>query len=283
MQNITFFDPKHWNELDRFYKFHTTTYKLSPIFHRAISGARNHLVRANSLRRLADKYRTSLAIDSNKNNTGRSIDNTKNHELTTIVESFFLSLYSAVDCTCKGVIFNIYNNKVDGISKSTRQLFTRASDNKIGTGVPQVIMSSLREASWYSDFMKLRDEITHLDVGYCFYNNETKQIAYCHQGLKSNNTGLLIDDIYERMNKLFDNVYKFLMQIYGELNKGLENKEIKHLCGFFNNHIYQRNIRLSETDDFNSGHCASFHWFEKNINLSCPFVSTCGAYKRAKL
>jgi hypothetical protein len=74
----------------------------------------------------------------------------------------------------------------------------------------------------------------------------------------------------------------FLGEIFRFLNSELVDDEVWQLCGIFSGRIYSRFVSPKDANDFNSGKCDAYKWFEKEDNPTCPFVDSCEAYKRVK-
>jgi hypothetical protein len=51
-------------------------------------------------------------------------------------------------------------------------------------------------------------------------------------------------------------------------------------CGLYRGLLYIRMIEPPPDLNFNSGHCASWNWFEQDSEKFCPLAKQCGAYSR---
>jgi hypothetical protein len=196
--------------------------------------------------------------------------------IAAVIESSITSLYSSID-TARKVVTHIYA-KHRGLPSSTRKTFQAALADKIDERVPQKIRSAFKNANWYPKFRSLRDGLTHLGAGSCYFDRNTGLIKYFHDGLGEGNKAMCIQDIFGELDGYIKEVNRFLGQIFRALNLTLENNEVYQMCGVFNFRIYMRYVRPKEAIDFNSGRCDSYTWFEQPTNPKCPFVDSCGAY-----
>jgi len=270
------FAPEQWGQLDRFQRFYPKTYAFDFHTQKAVGGAANHLRKAWILCNVT-KERVGLLEEDHKQfqSCGYTPAN-RAKELSALVETVILELYSVVDCTRKVVTF-IYRD-YKGVAQSTHKFFQRARDGKIDEAVPQVIRDTFAFADWYSDFRRMRDELTHADIGSCNQNTQTGKVAYFHLGLGDKQKALVIDDIFSYLDNLFEQVNVFLGRIFAYLNGTLSNSASLQICGFFGGRVYTRYVKPQEAKDFNSGRCDAYKWFEKEGNPPCPFMSQCKAY-----
>ena len=274
------FAPQYWGQLERFAQFYSKTYKFRPNSMKALSGAANHFRKAVTFKNLSIKLVPNLEIDKKELEANGYTPAENSMELSAVIEGIILELYSSIDCTRK-IINEIYG-KYPGIPDSTRKLFQNAFDNKIDERVPEILRATLREANWYTGFRKIRNELTHSDVGSCHSDPKTSKISYMHTGFQIDGKALVIDDIFDKIEKTFSDVNTFLGKIYVFLNSTLSEEEVWQVCGFFGYRLYSRFVIPSKAVDFDSGRCESYEWFEKDKNHTCPFVDTCGAYRNKK-
>lgn len=272
------FAPEHWGELQKFKEFYPQTYNLNPNTTKAVSGALNHFSKAIILKNLSFKLKPNLEIDKkelDKNGYSKSINS---RELSAVIEAIILELYSSIDCTRK-VVGEIYKN-LQGVPNSTRKFFRNALENKLDENFPEQMKKAFKEATWYNEFRKIRDELTHSDTGSCHLNRKTKKVFYTHSGFKIDNKALVIEDIFEKIEETFKDINELLSIVYHFLNSQLSDKEVRQNCGFFDGKVYSQFVKPIDAIDFNSGRCESFEWFEKEENPTCPFTASCGAYLR---
>ena len=274
------FAPEYWDQLERFTQFYSQTFDFSPGTKKAVSGALNHFRKVLILKSLALKIKPNLELDNQELEKNCFTPANNSRELSAVIEGIILELHSSIDCTRK-VLYAIFKN-YKGIQNSTRKLFQNAFHDKIDDRFPEYLKETIKGAHWYSGLMKIRDELTHSDVGSCHLDRKTDKVSYIHTGFTINGKALVIEDIFEKVDDTFKDVNEFLSKIYGFLNSQLSDNEVWQMCGIFGGRIYSRFVKPSEAIDFNSGRCEAFQWFEKEENPTCPFVETCGAYKNRK-
>jgi hypothetical protein len=261
------FAPERWGTLEKFQKFHHNTYTFNKNDFHALQGASNNLHKALTLYRVAKQHIITLEEDNEQlKKTGIS-SGIRGQELSALIESTIIALYSSLDCA-RMVVTGIYKNH-RGVKQSTRKFFQSCYHGSIALTVPAEIRSAFKDASWYYDFMKLRDTLIHSDVGSCHQDGENKKIIYFLPALGTNTRVKVIDDIFEYIDKLIR-----------QINSLLNDTEIKQYCGIFNKRFYWRLVKPNEAIDFNSGRCDAHKWFDTTEISKCPFISTCGAYTR---
>ncbi|KAA0139160.1 hypothetical protein FYZ48_11000 [Gimesia chilikensis] len=279
--NLLYFSPQHWGEVERFTKFWNTTYSFNRLSQKRLRGILGHFNKASHLFQIAKRLEPSLEIDEKhlQEHGFSPAHNAK--ELAAIIESIFCEQYSTLDCS-RFVLHSIYPNH-KGIKKSTRATFQNAYESKIDNRVPETIIKALaRTEDWYPELLRLRDEITHSNVGYAHRDKETGLICYLHDGLGTPNRSLVIEDTFHEIEKYFELINQFLGVVFQELNRTLIDNPIDQICGIFGGRVYQRKVSPSEAIDFGGGECISFKWFDLEENPNCPLKDNCTAYTRAK-
>lgn len=271
------FAPEYWGELDRFVYFYAETYNFKTATQKAVSGALNHCRKAVTLKNLAIKLVPNLELDKKELEANGYTPAINSSELSAVIEGIILELYSAIDCTRK-IIQEIYG-KYSGVPDSTRKLFQNAFDDKIDDRVPEILRKALKDAHWYTGFRKIRDELTHSDVGSCHMDSQTGKVSYMHTGFKIDGRALVIEDIFKKIDETFVDANQLLGKIYQYLNSTLSDNEVWQMCGVFGGRIYSRYVIPKKVVDFHSGRCDAYKWFEKEENPTCPFIENCGAYK----
>jgi hypothetical protein len=279
--NLISFTPEQWGQLERFMRLHSGTFKFTPTTQRALSGAYNHFRKALTFKSLAVKLIPNLEIDEKELEANGYSSARNSKELSAVIEGIILELYSSIDCSRK-VITEIYG-KYRGIPDSTRKLFQNTFDDKIDERIPEFLRKTIKEANWYTPFRKIRDELTHSDIGSCHRDTKTGKIFYMHSGFQVKGKTLIIEDIFGQIEKDFSNTNEFLGKVFAHLNTLLSDEEIWQMCGIFGGRIYSRFIIPSKVVDFNSGRCDAFRWFENEPDHKCPLVDKCGAYKNRRL
>jgi len=272
------FAPERWGTLELFQHFYGNTHHFDRDTQKSLPGTANHFNKALILFEVAKQHVTLLSEDRTQLTECGYTSARRGRELSALLESALLDLYSSIDCTRKVVTF-IYR-KHGGVKQSTRKFFQSAAGGTIGTTVPEGIRKAFACATWYTDFRVLRDAITHSDVGSCHSDEKSGKVFYLHAGLERDGKNLVIEDIFDHIDKLKDSVNQFMGQVFQCLNADLKDDEVWQMCGVFDGRIYSRLVRPSEAIDFNSGRCDAFAWFEKEENPVCPFMQECLAYRR---
>ncbi len=279
--NLMFFSPQHWGEVERFSKFWPTTYEFNRRTQKRLRGIVGHYSKAGYLFQIANRLAEGLDIDEQQlKETGYSpTHNAK--EVASVVESILCEQYSVLDC-CRAVLCEVYPNH-KGIKKSTRGTFQKAHSEELDERVPEVIRNTLRDTSgWYPFLLKLRDEITHSNVGSCHKNHDSGALIYMHDGLGTPGKSLVIEDIFAEITTFFEKINELLGVLFRELNASLEDTPTDQFCGIFGGRMYQRTVRPSEAIDIHGGVCKSHEWFDLPDHPDCPLKETCNAYSRAK-
>lgn len=272
------FAPERWGTLERFQHFYGNTHHFDRDTQKALPGAANHFNKALILFDVAKQHVTLLSEDRTQLKERGYTPARRGRELSALLESVLLDLYSSIDCTRKVVTFIYRQHR--GVKQSTRKFFQSAAGGTIGTTVPEGIRNAFACATWYDAFRALRDAITHSDVGSCHLDEKTGKVFYMHTGLVRDGKDLVIEDIFDHIDKLKESVNQFMGQVFQCLNEGLNDDEVWQMCGVFDGRIYSRLVRPCEAVDFNSGRCDAFAWFEKEENPDCPFMHECSAYHR---
>jgi hypothetical protein len=271
------FTPERWGEVERFQRFCGVTYAFDVRDQRALAGTSNHFLKAQRLRRLAEKLKPNLEIDhAQLEETGYTAAE-NSAELATVFESSILELYSSVDCVVK-VLRAIYGKKVRGFKGSTRGFFQNI--DKLGEEFPRQLMEIIASADWYKSLLHLRDELTHLDTGNVGFHAQSGRVWYRHSGIKEGGNSLLIEDISGWFDDISTQINGFLGGIFHFLNLTLEDKAIFQMCGMVEGRVLHRYVSPRENLSFDSGSCGAWAWFELPENPSCPFKENCGAYSR---
>lgn len=273
--------PEMWGSLEKFGKFYAGTFALSKTGKRAVSGAINHFHKAVTLHDLAIKLTPNLADDEKELYEKGYSSAINSKELSAVIEAVILELYSSVDCTRK-VVTEIYSTQYRRVPDSTRRYFQRIRENKIDPEFPEQLVIAVQEATWYDRLRQLRDELTHHDTGSCHKNSDSNKVNYMHQGISIEGRPLIIDDIFEHLRTIFNDVNQFTGRVFAYLYTQLNDEPVMQVCGFFGGRCYTRMVKPSEAIDFHGGTCEAYKWFELEDNPTCIFAAECDAYKRLK-
>lgn len=275
------FSPEQWSPLDRFTKFHRTTYSIEQPAEIALRGIGTHLSKANIFYGLAVAIAPRIIEDDKEVEANGYSPAIRSKEITSLVESVFCELYSSLDCMCR-VLGGVFNNNRGVPKKSAHRFFDRAGRGNSVIDLPEGIRTALANASFYNSLEKIRTSITHYDGGTCCLDKSTGKIFYIlPEPLKGERSDKL-DDIFGYLCKLSQQIVQIYYNVFSELNKTLKDCETEQICCISYGRVYMRRVLPSEAVDFHSGTCDSYRWFEKPENPKCPFLGKCGAYSRAK-
>jgi hypothetical protein len=278
---VVSFYPKNWGEVDRFSHFYSTTYKFDERLAGILRGVAGHFHKAIILEELAHSLAPDLKKDREELSAKGHSSNKNGARLAAVVETIFCELYSSVDCARQvvGEIFHGYQ----GVPDSTRRFFQNADAGKLDSRLPEPIRNSFSKADWYHILRRLRDAVTHSDVGSCYFDESSGKTKYINTAIKEDaGKCLVIEDVFGQIAAFQNEINKFHGQIFRVLNQTLKNDEVFQICGFFGGRVYSRFVRPLDAINFNSGRCDALSWFEQEGNPRCPFADNCGAYKRAK-
>ncbi|MGY5732407.1 hypothetical protein [Vibrio chemaguriensis] len=280
--SVRVYAPEHWGTLEKFSRFYAHTYKLSNTGRRCVSGAQNHFHKANTLLHLANKLVPNLDLDDQELNEKGFSHAANANELSAVIESAMLELYSSVDCARK-VVTEICQKewKLQGVPDSTRKLFKKVRDGKMVADFPEQLELAITEASWYEEFRIIRDELTHQDTGNCHKDNDTGAISYMHTGITNQGRSLIIGDIFKFLDQIFKGVNQFLGRVFAYLYTTLSDEPVRQICGIFEGRAYTRFVRPSEAIDFNGGVCAVKDALALPENPNCAFMGNCKAFENA--
>lgn len=282
LSNVRIYAPEQWGTLEKFHKFYGNTFVLSNTGKRCVSGAQNHFHKARTLYDLAQKLAPNMELDDKELNEKGYSHAANASQLSAVIESILLELYSSVDCARK-VVTEICQKewKLQGVPDSTRKLFKKVKDGEMPTKFPEELKIAISEAVWYEEFRIIRDELTHQDTGLCHRNRETNVVSYMHSGITSHGRNLVIEDIFKYINDIFAGVNQFLGRVFAYLYSTLKDDPLRQICGIFQGRAYSRFVRPSEAIDFDGGVCAVKEAILSEQNPDCPFMSTCKAFEKA--
>lgn len=272
---VIIFNPENWGTLERFQKFYFKTYPFKRYMQNVVSGAANHYRKALCLTAIALELSPKLVDDDTELAQKGYTDAKHSNELSAIIESVILELYSSLDCTRK-VISEIYKGH-KGVKDSTHGLFNAMFENKVADTVPSEIRETFRAASWYPELLKIRDTLTHSDIGSC-HLGEGNKIFYTNSGTGDGYRSFSKEDIFQYLYTLQEQINRFNGNIFAYLYTTLKDEEVQQACGIFGGLFYMRYVRPKDAIDFNSGRCD--HSFDSSGKPRCPFADICAAYGR---
>lgn len=269
------FYPQKWGTLERFQHFYSTTYSFDRSTQYSINGSGNHFYKALNIIEVAKEFSPRLSEDQVELEEKGYTNSLRSKQLSALIEAIILEFYSSIDCT-RHVVTTIYK-KHRGVRESTRKFFQAAFDGRIAETVPLDIRDAFKNAQWYDELRRIRDALTHSDVGSCHLDMTSQTISYMHPGLGDNKRAFTIKDIFAYLATLKIQINQFMGKVFNCLNATLLDKEVRLICGIFNGFIYSRFVRPSEAINFDSGKCNA--WFDNSV-ANCPFAGKCDAYNR---
>ncbi len=278
---VVSFYPPSWGEVDRFSHFYSTTYRFDERLTGILRGIPGHFHKAIILEELAQSIAPDLRKDREELSAKGYSGNKNGARLAAVIETIFCELYSSVDCA-RQIVGEVYHG-CQGVPDSTRKFFQNAAAGKMDQKIPEPVRNAFAKADWYHMLRKLRDAVTHSDVGSCYLDEGSGKTRYMNTATKDDGDKcLIVEDVFGRIETFKKEVNSFEGQIFRVLNQTIKNEEVFQVCGFFSGRVYSRFVRPLDAVDFNSGRCDALGWFEKEGNPRCPYADNCGAYKRAK-
>ena len=273
---ILMFTPERWGEVSKFGKFYSGTFEFDERAQRSISGVESHIQKHLTLVSLAKKLEPNLEADRAQLEEQGFTPAANAHEVAAVIEAAILELYSSIDCTVR-VLAAVYNKDSRGFKNSTRSLFQNI-ENVSGL-FPPGLKATIAGASWYWDLLHLRDELTHLGTGSVHAHENTKSLKYFNFGMKKAGEAFVVDDLFEWLDNMFEEVNRFLGEVFRHLNGRLKDEPVFQICGMVKGRALHRYVSPAGELTFDSGQCGAWIWFDQPENPTCPFKQQCGAYK----
>ena len=270
------FVPETWGEAARFQALHRGTYWLDDDAERALTGVTAHYGRCLLLTNLAKKLAPKEQAGQRKRQARGRADAALPEEASAAVETAILELYSSVDCTAQ-VLRAIYGEDARGVKKLLG-FFSRGARNMSG-GLPESLKSFLREALWFEDLCRIRDELVHAELGVVHWNERDGSAEYANPEVLLHGEGLVLEDVLGWLEEMRGEANEFLGEAFRQLNETLNDRPVKTSCGMVGERPHERWVSPAEELTFDSGMCASWQWFERPENPTCPFKESCGAYR----
>ena len=273
---ILMFTPERWGEVSKFGKFYSGTFEFDDRTQRSISGVHSHIQKYLTLVSLAKKLEPNLEVDRAELEEKGFTPAANAREVAAVIEAAILELYSSIDCTVK-VLEAVYKKESRGFKKSTRRFFQNIES--VSGSFPSDLKTTIAGASWYRNLLHLRDELTHLDTGSVNAHENAKSLRYFHFGIGMAGETFVLDDIFEWLDDMFEDVNRFLGEVFRHLNGCLKDEAIFQICGMVKGRALHRYVSPVGELNFNSGQCGAWTWFDQPENPTCPFKKQCGAYK----
>lgn len=273
---ILMFTPEQWGEVSKFGKFYSGTFEFDNRVQRSISGVQSHIQKYLTLVSLAKKLEPNLEVDRVELEEQGFTPAANAREIAAVIEAAILELYSSIDCTVR-ILAAIYMKDSRGFKKSTRGLFQNI--DKITGSFPLNLKTTIADASWYWNLLYLRDELTHLETGSVNAHENTKSLRYFHFGIKKSGGTFVLNDVFEWLDNMFEEVNRFLGEVFRHLNECLKDEAVFQICGMVKGRALHRYVSPVGELTFDSGQCGAWTWFDQPENPTCPFKEQCGAYK----
>ena len=97
--------------------------------------------------------------------------------------------------------------------------------------------------------------------------------------MKKKGEAFVVDDIFEWLDNMFEEVNRFLGEVFRHLNGRLKDEQVFQICGMVKGRALHRYVSPAGELTFDSGQCGAWIWFDQPENPTCPFKQQCGAYK----
>lgn len=275
------FAPELWAEVDAFAALYSSTYVFEQREARALGGVKRHFEKAQLFRDKAAQSINALTVEqADLDRLGYSAA-IQGRETAQNIEAAISELYSCLDCTAK-TVRAIYKKGSRGFKDSTSFLFT--SPEKITGDFPDHLKCIFASAAWEKQLRHIRDELVHYGTGHCdLTRSDTPTVRYLHLGIKIDEKPLEILNIVGWFDEQRDQVNAFLGAIFHFLRGTLKAGPITTLCGMLDGRALVRELDPTERQiTFHSGKCLAVAWIENPELPTCPFITACGAYGRAR-
>lgn len=259
---ILMFTPERWGEVSKFGRFYSGTFEFDKRTQRSISGVESHIQKHLTLVSLAKKLEPNLEADRAQLEEQGFTPAANAQEVAAVIEAAILELYSSIDCTVK-VLAAVYKKDSRGFKKSTRRLFQNIESV---TGFPPDLRAAIAGASWYWDLLHLRDELTHLGTGSVHAHENKRALKYFNVGMKKAGEPFVVDDIFEWLNNMFEEVKRFLGIVFSHLNGHLIDEPVYQICGMVEGRMLHRYVSPAGELTFDSGQCGAWIWFDQPEN-----------------
>lgn len=278
------FAPERWGQVERFRRLWPSTYKFDLDDIAYVSGVEAHFHKFQVFRGLANELLPKLAKDREELDRDNFTNATEARKLAAVVEAMFGELYSMLDCTRRTLTL-IYPKCTPNVDRGLGRFLGDASDDAWAPGIPPRLKDSLRDTSWFSTCLELRNQSVHSDPGNCHADKGGK-ISYMSSKIISEGKGAkaqVVNDILGNLDSWLDAANQTTGRVFRALNETLKDNEVQMPCGIFNFRFYERTVKPSEATTFNGGRCKSRSWFDAAPDENkCPLRDRCGAYRAAK-
>ncbi|MCX6901030.1 MAG: hypothetical protein NT105_20340 [Verrucomicrobia bacterium] len=275
------FTPEHWSRLERLRSLLGEPLPTTRDCYEALDACIGHLRKYQVFERIAARIVPNLPKDREELEHRGGSRNIHSEEFGALIEAMICELYASLDGLRQFLC--VVFPKTQGMQKkSNEKLFKRAKEQAYGADFPEPMRVALAAAydDWFPKLRDLRTEISHGTVGSFHLDARSNNVTYFNQGLGSPHRAFVLKDVVTVVRGYEAQVRSLLENVAGFFLPQLVPVPRMYPCGFYLGRIYIRMVAPSLEVDFNSGHCASWDWFEKEPGHFCPLAKQCGAYDR---
>ncbi len=247
----------------------------------ALDACLGHLRKYQVFARIADRVVPNLPKDREELERYGGSRNLHSEEFGALLEAMLCELYASLDGLRQFLC--VVFPKMQGLqNKSNEKLFRRAKERAYGKDFPEPVRVALEAAynDWFPKLRFLREEITHGTVGFFSFDAKKGTVTYLNSGLGSSRRSFVLEDVVAvvrgnetHVRKLLEDVAEFFLPLITPVPR-------MYPCGIYLGRLYIRMVTPTSNLTFDSGHCASWNWFEKEAEQFCPLARRCGAYGR---
>ena len=275
------FTPEQWSQLVRLRALIGKPLPTTRESYQALDACIGHLRKYQVFARIADRIIPSLPKDREELDRYGASRNLHSEEFGALTEAMLCELYSSLDGLLN--FFQAIYPTMHQLEKMrfASTLFQSAREGKLPADFPESVRTLLATAhtNWFEDLRNLRREITHGTVGFFSLDEKHETVTYFNDGLSSTGHNVFhITDIVSVVRNFDSQVRVLLEEIAKFYLAQLLPIPRMYTCGVYRGLLYIRMIEPSPDLNFNSGHCASWNWFEKEPEKFCPLAKQCGAY-----
>jgi hypothetical protein len=174
VQTVFIYMPEQWDYVERFAKWHGSPFPVSPMLSSGLQAITGHRKKLETVSKRATQLLPELMEERSQLDKQGYSNGAKASEFTALLETSVCELYACLD-GLRSSIYGIYE-RLQGVQrKSTEKLFKNAVEDKYGAGFPPEICDLLKLAyeCWFLDLRRVRTELTHGTVGYCWVEKDS--------------------------------------------------------------------------------------------------------------
>jgi hypothetical protein len=273
---VTFY-PEGWNHAKKFQAFLGSPFPVKGELKKGTNTVNGHFQRLQHVLTIANRILVTLPEDARElDETGMS-PALRCQEFALLVETMYCEMYSCLD-GLRRCVYGIYRNVRKVQNGSTEKFFKLAPE--YGPEFPESFRSKLTDSygSWFPQLREIRTEVTHGEVGSCYFDRDKKTVTYFQPGINRNERDLIVEDVVSKLNELQENVNELVEHFFKFWYQQLEVRERVVHCGMWNAKMYARIVAPEPGLTFASGCCDSVNWFKDEPHYACPMRENCGAY-----